>query len=284
MPRVSFCMLRSMPRLMLSAWLAMALGCSSLPAVSPTLISQNSSQCVVLIHGLWRSGSAMSVIARHLEHYGYYVSVVDYPSTQKTIPELSAEYLEPAVADCKEQGAKTIHMVSHSMGGILVRQYLQTHTLPPGGKVVMLSPPNQGSKLSEFFYGNWFYEAIVGPAGVSLTKQGGGIISGLEPVSVPVGIIAAYRAWSLWPQSWLPQPNDGTVAVASMMLPEMTDFVLVNSGHAMMRHSDKTHAYIRQFIERGAFTALYDENEKRMALRLETDFSLAATANLSVMN
>jgi len=267
---------RALRSALLCFWLCFLVACSSLPVVSKTVVAENSKECVVLIHGLWRSGAAMNVIVRDLEHFGYLVSVADYPSTKQTIPALSAEYIVPAVDVCMQKGAETVHMVSHSMGGILARQYLQTHELPPGGKVVMLSPPNQGSKLSEFFFGNWFYEAIVGPAGVSLTKQSEGIISSLLPVKAPVGIIAAYRGWSLWPQSWLPEPNDGTVSLASMILPEMSDFVVVNSGHAMMRYSDKTHSYIRQFIKHGRFYAKYDESEKKMALYLRDHHSLTS--------
>mgnify|MGYP000509347689 CR=1 FL=1 len=234
----------------------------------------HSEECVILLHGLAKSNHSMEKLAESLADEGYETVNYDYPSRSASIKELATTHVEAAVKNCSPH--VTIHFVTHSMGGILVRQYLQTHELPPGGKVVMLSPPNQGSKLSEFFFGNWFYEAIVGPAGVSLTKQSEGIISSLLPVKAPVGIIAAYRGWSLWPQSWLPEPNDGTVSLASMILPEMSDFVVVNSGHAMMRYSDKTHSYIRQFIKHGRFYAKYDESEKKMALFLRDHHSLTS--------
>ena len=216
------------------------------------LESEKDDQCVVLVHGLWRSGFAMRSIASDLQSSGYQTVSVDYPSTQKEIPELAQEFLSKGYTACQEAGARQIHFVSHSMGGILVRQYLQDHRLPEGSKVVMLSPPNQGSELSEKFGDSWWYQWMVGPAGVSLNREGG-IVTELNEIEEPVGIIAAYRDWSLWPDSWLPQPNDGTVSVDSMKLAEMDDFVMVNSGHAMMRYNDDVQLQIRQFLAEGSF-------------------------------
>jgi len=210
-------------------------------------------ECVVLVHGLWRSGFAMRSIASDLEGHGYQTVSVDYPSTQEEIPELVQGYLLKSYEECAQTGAQKIHLVSHSMGGILVRQFLQNHTLPLGSKVVMLSPPNQGSELSEKFGESWWYQWVVGPAGVSLSTKHEGIISKLREVDEPVGIIAAYRDWSLWPNTWLPQPNDGTVSVESMKLAEMDDFILVNSGHALMRFNDEVQRQIRQFLAVGEF-------------------------------
>jgi hypothetical protein len=170
-----------------------------------------------------------------------------------SIQDIAESYLPPAIEECKKGGAEQIHFVSHSMGAIVVRQYLQNNHLPLGSKVVMLSPPNQGSELSEKFGDAGWYKLIVGPSGVSLSKKEGGIISTLKAVKEPVGIIAAYRDWSLWPNSWLPEPNDGTVSVESMKLAEMDDFVLLNSGHAMMRFNNNAQQQIRYFLSRGEF-------------------------------
>tara|TARA_R110001592_G_scaffold59200_1_gene179609 strand:- start:60104 stop:60895 length:792 start_codon:yes stop_codon:yes gene_type:complete len=234
--------------------LSVLTACNSIPAIPVALNPAISNkQCVVLVHGLWRSGWAMRSIANDLNDYAYQTVSISYPSTSISIPEIAESYLPPAIEECKQGGAELIHIVSHSMGGIVVRQYLQNNHLPLGGKVVMLSPPNQGSELSEKFGDAGWYQHIVGPAGVSLSKKEGGIISSLKAVKEPVGIIAAYRDWSLFPSTWLPEPNDGTVSVDSMKLAEMDDFVLINSGHATMRFNNDTHQQIRYFLSRGEF-------------------------------
>lgn len=228
--------------------------CNSVPAIpyalSPVITNK---QCVVLVHGLWRSGWAMRSIASDLNDFAYQTVSISYPSMSMSIPEIAERYLPPAINECKQGGAEQIHIVSHSMGGIVVRQYLQNNHLPSGSKVVMLSPPNQGSELSEKFGNEEWYQQLVGPAGASLTRKDSGIISTLKAIKEPVGIIAAYRNWSLWPSAWLPEPNDGTVSVASMKLAEMDDFVLINSGHAMIRFNDATQEQIRHFLLTGTF-------------------------------
>ena len=236
------------------ALLASLIACSAKP-IAPTEASliSNGSECVVLVHGLWRSGFAMRSIASDLEDYGFHTVSIDYPSTEMEIPELTKQYLPDGIQHCKETGAQQIHLVTHSMGGILARQYLQSNTLPEGSKVVMLSPPNQGSKLSEKFGEYWWYQWMTGPAAISLTQKEDGIINRLQAVNEPIGIIAAYREWSLWPESWLPSPNDGTVSVESMQLTEMDDLILINSGHATMRYQDEIQQQIRHFLVKGSF-------------------------------
>lgn len=244
----------SLNKLILSLMIVLLSACQSIPS-APILTNAgiNPKQCVVLVHGLWRSGWAMRSIAKDLEEYAYHTVSISYPSTSMTIPEIADTYMPPAIEECKKNGAEQIHIVSHSMGGIVVRQYLQTHNLPEGSKVVMLSPPNQGSELSDKFGEESWYQFFVGPAGSSLSNNEGGIIPTLKKVNASVGVIAGYRDWSVWPSSWLPEPNDGTVSVESMKLAEMDDFVLVNSGHAMMRFHADTHEQIRYFLTQGSF-------------------------------
>jgi len=213
----------------------------------------NNTECVVLVHGLWRDGFSMSSIANDLEEHGYQTISADYPSTQENIPDLVQGYLSKSFDGCVQTGAEKVHFVSHSMGGILIRQFLQDRTLPTGSKVVMLSPPNQGSELSDKFGDTWWYQWVVGPAGVSLSTKQNGIISKLKEIDVSVGIIAAYRDWSYWPEAWLPQPNDGTVSVESMKLAEMDDFIMIYSGHGFMRYNDEVQNQIRQFLAVGEF-------------------------------
>lgn len=241
--------------IVISAVLIMLLSaCANNPLdASKETIASNSDECVVLVHGLWRSGFAMRSIASDLEDYGFHTVRIDYPSTKMEIPQLAEEFVPDGVKLCQQTGAEKIHLVTHSMGGILARQYLQNHKLPQGSRVVMLSPPNQGSDLSKKFHDSSWYQWLVGPAGASLTQDDSGIINQLLEIDEPVGVIAAYRSWSLWPESWLSSPNDGTVSVKSMMLKEMDDLILVNSGHATMRYEEEIHHQIRHFIKTGAF-------------------------------
>jgi len=101
--------------------------------------------CVILLHGLARTSSSMTVLEQKLTEEGYHVINDGYPSRDDTIENLATTTINSALEKCN--GYNDIHFVTHSLGGILVRQYLSQHTIPNLKHVVMLGPPNQGSEV-----------------------------------------------------------------------------------------------------------------------------------------
>lgn len=210
--------------------------------------------CVILLHGMGRSHRSMAAMAAHLADKGYRVVNLDYPSTQASIETLSQGIVAETVRHCRlERPSAPVHFVTHSLGGILVRQYLQAHRLPPGSRVVMLSPPNQGSEIADLLKDNFLYRWIMGPAGQQLGTTPASVPNRLGPVDAPVGIITGDSTLEPWFSSRVPGPDDGKVSVERARLTEMTDFLVVHKSHGFIMNDPEVIAQTAHFLEYGGF-------------------------------
>jgi len=162
---------------------------SSFPVFAQST-SVTSSECIVLLHGLARTSSSLGTMAERLQENGYSVINVDYPSRHKKIEELAEIAVNEGLEFCYKEKAARIHFVTHSLGGILVRYYLSLNKIPELGRVVMLAPPNQGSKVVNEF--SWLpgYEMLNGPAGYQLGTDENSVPLKLGPADFAVGILA----------------------------------------------------------------------------------------------
>lgn len=195
----------------------------------------------------------MERIENYLGRKGYMVVNMGYPSRKHKIEYLSRTTLPKAIALCQKRSADTIHFVTHSMGGILVRHYLQEHPLPNLGRVVMLSPPNKGSHVVDHLKNIFIFKWLDGPAGSQLGTRNGSLPLKLKPPAYDVGIITGDRTINPF-LSWLiPGKDDGKVSVENAKLDGMKDFLVVHKSHPFIMNDATVHRQIYQFISSGRF-------------------------------
>jgi pimeloyl-ACP methyl ester carboxylesterase len=218
-------------------------------AVAPSTGAESDS--VVLLHGLWRSDRSMCALEARLARAGFRVHNLRYPSTAES-PEGLVANLDRQITECCAR-APRLHFVTHSLGGILARAYLAEHPLPNLGRVVMLAPPNRGSKLADVARESEALRAVLGPTGALLGTGPASLPNRLPPPSFVFGVIAGTRSANPVSALVLAGENDGTVSVESTKLPGMADFVTVPSTHTLIVRSELAAAHTIEFLRRGHF-------------------------------
>lgn len=211
--------------------------------------------CVILVHGLARTSGAMQPLADVLNSRGFTTINVNYPSTQYPIETLAPMIFPDALAACENNRASGVHVVTHSLGGILLRQYLDNHDLPGLDRVVMLAPPNHGSEVVDALGGLPGYVWINGPAGLQMGTGADSVPKRLGGVNAELAVIAGSATFNPILSQWLPNPDDGKVSVASARLQGMCGFLVVDVSHPFIMKDDRVMAEVVAWLEDGQFRA-----------------------------
>lgn len=222
--------------------------CEARDDVRVRVEGDENAEMVVLIHGMRRSSRSMGKMAKRLREAGYRTALVDYPS--KWGVHETTEHVFAALSSVTA-GVSRVHFVTHSLGGILVRDAFR-ETVPDNlGRVVMLGPPNQGSEHIDRFGGLPFFCSVWGQSAQELGTEPTSYPNSLPPIGFECGIIAGTKGGILgW---FLPGPSDGKVTVARAHEDGMKDLLEVPAGHTwMMRKKNVIDLTIR-FLKTGQF-------------------------------
>jgi pimeloyl-ACP methyl ester carboxylesterase len=194
----------------------------------------------------------MYLIKRRLEReYGMRVRLFSYPSVRGTLDENAA-----ALADfIRADGADEMHIIGHSLGGVLA---LRMHANNPDflpGRVVCLGSPLTGSRAASFLSELEWAEDIIGRsvpdaiihqtandwASHVSAERDVGVIAG----TVPLGFGRLVANFD--------EDNDGTIGVSETRLSGATDHLILPVSHKGMLVSADVADQSAAFIKRGKF-------------------------------
>ncbi|WP_239332994.1 triacylglycerol lipase [Frankia sp. CiP3] len=105
---------------------------------------------ILLVHGLIDNRSIFTRLHRSLRRRGFeHVATVNLPLFTSDIPTAASRLAKMVETTCEQTGHGRIHIVAHSLGGLVARYYVQklggdehVHTL------VTLGTPHEGTRLA----------------------------------------------------------------------------------------------------------------------------------------
>ncbi len=200
----------------------------------------------VLLHGAWMNQLVMAYLAHALQREGFAARGLTY----STISENLEDHLLRLTARIEALDAPRVHMVAHSLGGMIALRYLQRKPDARVRRAVLLGAPVAGCRAA---------------AALSL-RSGGKLLLGRSlavwrepvdvslPAGVEVGVIAGTRSFGLGRMLVrLPPPNDGVVCVDETRLPAMRDHLVLPLAHSEMLVSPGVARQTVAFLRTGAF-------------------------------
>jgi len=200
---------------------------------------------VVLVHGLWFRAPWLRVLGGRLEQAGFRVKGFNYRSTGVPL-ERSAMRLQHL---CDRDYAGGVHLVGHSLGGLLILQMLEAGRWSRPGRVVFLGTPLCGSAVARQAAGWPGASLLLGAAQDPLR-------AGVHrwPEDRQIGMIAGSRSVGLGLiTGGLDKPNDGTVAVAETRHEGLEAHITMPVTHTGLIFSEPVSRQLLTFLNTGRF-------------------------------
>lgn len=211
---------------------------------------------IVFVHGIWMPGSIMTYLKRQLEsRHGFAGRLFGYWAVRVGLDE-NAALLSEFVADAeRDAGGGPVHLVGHSLGGVLALRMLERHPDAPEGRLVCLGSPLCGSRAA-IGLRRWRWGQ--GMLGRTITA---GVLE--EPASKWCGPVAARREIGIIAGNRsigggrlladFGDDNDGTVSVSETRLPGAKSHLVMPVTHTGLVWSPEVADQVAAFLRHGKF-------------------------------
>ncbi len=179
------------------------------------------SEAVVLVHGLWMRPWTWIGYQHFLNSHGYKVYTFAYRTSSQPF-DFNVVRLAAFINSRKED---VIHLVVHSMGGILALKALPKIIKP--GKLLLIASPVNGSKVAQRLKQLGLDKHLLKYAAKPLTEGHKQALTKRKTLMIagdaPYGLGQFITQWD--------SKNDGTVAVSETQADWLDDHQIIHTSH-----------------------------------------------------
>jgi pimeloyl-ACP methyl ester carboxylesterase len=200
---------------------------------------------IVLVHGLWNRGWSMAAMAKRFRTRGHHVVVFSYP-TRGDCLDGHADELHTFI---DANRASVLHLVGHSMGGLVILNMLNRYDELPPGRIVLMGTPVKGSAAVKRL-------AKMPGQKLMFGKVKDSLLQGFRhtPLGRETGVICGTRALGLGQIAGRHgEPNDGSITVRETQLDGMKDSIELAVAHSEMLVSVEVVEQAEHFLLHGKF-------------------------------
>ena len=202
---------------------------------------------IVLIHGVLMNPVEMLYLKNQLDKANFTVHSLYYPTVNHDIAE-NTEHLHRKIKALK---LPAVHVVAHSLGGVMTMHLLDHDPELVKGRVVLLGTPLNGSYLAKELAGwpvakqlleNSMDNGLDGDFPIPTKQYDIGMIAGKKS-TIGLGLLVG----------GMPEESDGTVLISETKHPMLKEHIVIDTTHTGLVFSKEAAKLTVNFLNNGSF-------------------------------
>ena len=206
---------------------------------------------VILVHGFCRGAKDMFFWKNGLRRNFPEILTPDLPTRYSSF-ETCVDILTETINSRQPEKYQQLYFAGHSMGGLMLREYLKRQKPQNAARLVCVGTPHYGSKLADIALLLPGAGAVWQPLNALKTTARKEITSPGIP-GLQIGAVVSKNN-AHWPgKLFLSSSSDGLVESFSATPPDADAIAFTDAGHIKMQYDTPTLRLIEKFFLTGSF-------------------------------